>query len=145
MRDIVTCLQAHREHFYHLGLPKNIHRSTFADANNQRDWRIYADFAQLLISRPQRLYQNVPLDDLDLDQAIYALDGSIIELCLSLFPWANFQNSIGAVRLHVLLNLGNNIPQKVELTKTDVHELAVLKQLQIEPGAIYIMDRGYLI
>lgn len=143
LRDIETCLRAVKDKLYHLGICAHVSRSTLAYANEKRDWRIYADFAQALIETARKLYAN---DDfgLELAQTAYALDATIIDLCLSLFPWAKFRKRKGAVKLHTLLDLRGNIPVAVVITHGKVHEVNILDELPLEAGAIYIMDRGYL-
>jgi Transposase DDE domain/Domain of unknown function (DUF4372) len=143
LRDIVTCLNAMTPKLYHMGFRGAIRRSTLADANEQRDWRIYADFAQAMITTARPLYATEALG-VDLDATVYALDATLIELCLSVFPWARFRSTIGAVKLHTLLDLRGAIPTVVHITPGRVHETTLLDTLPIEPGAIYIMDRGYL-
>jgi hypothetical protein len=143
LRDIEACLGAVPERFYHLGFRcPAISRTTLADANETRDWRIYADFAQVLIHEARRLYTGERLA-LDLDQTVYALDATTIDLCLALFPWARFRRRKGAIKLHTLLDLSGNIPTFVHLTPGTVHEVNILDELIPEPGSIYVMDRGY--
>lgn len=143
LRDIETCLRSHRPKLYHAGFRGRIARSTLADANRSRDWRIYADFAQVLIDRARRLYA---ADDfgLTLEQTVYALDSTTIDLCLSLFPWAPFRRRKAAVKLHTLIDLRGNIPTFVHVSSGKRHDVTVLDELPIEAGAFYVMDRGYL-
>ncbi len=143
LRDIECCLRAMRERLYHMGIRGKISRSTLAEANEKRDWRIYSDFAQILIHEARQLYAN---DDfgLELQETVYALDATIIDLCLSVFPWAWFRKAKGAIKLHTLLDLRGNIPSFIAITHAKVHEVNILDQLVPEPGAIYVMDRGYL-
>jgi len=143
LRDIECCLRAMREKLYHMGIRGKISRSTLADANENRDWRIYSDFAQVLIDEARRLYVD---DDfgLDLKETVYALDSSTIDLCLSVFPWARFRKTKAAVKLHTLLDLRGDIPTFIWITDGKVHDVNVLDHLIPEPGAIYIMDRAYL-
>jgi IS4 transposase len=131
------------EKLYHFGIRGKISRSTLADANEKRDWRIYGDFAQVLIHIARRLYAN---DDfgIELDKTVYALDSTTIDLCLSLFPWAKFRHRKGAVKLHTLLDLRGSIPTLILITHGKVHDVRILDNLIIEPGSIYVMDRGYL-
>jgi hypothetical protein len=143
LRDIETCLRALEPRLYHAGFRGKISRSTLADANRTHDWRIYADFAQVLIRRARRLYASEPLA-VDLQQTVYALDSTTIDLCLSLFPWAKFRRRKGAVKLHTLLDLRGNIPCFIHISTGKVHDVNVLDQLPIEPGAFYVMDRGYV-
>jgi hypothetical protein len=143
LRDIQCCLRAMREKLYHMGIRGKVSRSTLADANEVRDWRIYSDFAQILIHEARRLYAE---DDfgLELDETVYALDSSTIDLCLSLFPWARFRKTKAAVKLHTLLDLRGSIPTFIWITDGKVHDINVLDHLVAEPGAIYVMDRAYL-
>lgn len=143
LRDIECCLRVMREKLYHMGIRGRISRSTLADANELRDWRIYSDFAQVLIHEARRLYVD---DDfgLDLKETVYALDSSTIDLCLSVFPWARFRKTKSAVKLHTLLDLRGDIPTFIWITDGKVHDVNVLDHLIPEPGAIYIMDRAYL-
>lgn len=143
LRDIECCLRAFQQKLYHMGIRGKVSKSTLADANEKRDWRIYSDFAQILIHQARQLYAN---DDfgLELQETVYALDATIIDLCLSVFPWAHFRKTKGAIKLHTLLDLRGNIPSFVAITHAKVHEVKVLDELVPEAGAIYIMDRGYL-
>ena len=143
LRDIVTCLQAMTPKLYHMGFRSPIRRSTLADANEHRDWRIYADLAQHLITTARPLYATETLG-LDLDATVYALDATLIDLCLSVFPWARFRHGRAAVKLHTVLDLRGAIPTVIHITPGHVHEVKLLDMLVLEPGAIYIMDRGYL-
>ena len=143
LRDIETCLRALEPKLYHAGFRGKVSRSTLADANRAHDWRIYADFAQVLIRRARKLYAQEPLA-VDLAQTVYALDSTTIDLCLSLFPWAKFRRRKGAVKLHTLLDLRGAIPCFVHVSHGKMHDVNVLDQLPIEPGAFYVMDRGYL-
>ena len=143
LRDIECCLRAVQNKLYHLGIRGKVSRSTLAEANENRDWRIYFNFAQILIHEARRLYAN---DDfgLELTETVYALDSSTIDLCLSLFPWAKFRRSKGAIKLHTLLDLRGNIPTFISITDGKVHDVNILDELIPEPGSIYVMDRGYL-
>jgi hypothetical protein len=143
LRDIETCLRAVESKLYHLGFRGKISRSTLADANRAHDWRIWADFARVLIRRARQLYAKEPLA-VELKQTVYALDASTIDLCLSLFPWARFRRRKGAVKLHTLLDLRGNIPCFVHISNGKMHDVLVLDELPIEPGAFYVMDRGYV-
>ena len=143
LRDIVTCLRSMQDRLYHMGIRGQVSRSTLADANEKRNWRIYADFAQVLIHRARELYVNEAFA-VDLDETVYALDASTIDLCLSLFPWAKFRKQKGAVKLHTLIDLRGNIPVFIHITDGKVHDVNVLDVLISEPGSIYLMDRGYL-
>ena len=143
LRDIECCLRAIGGKLYHIGIRGKVSRSTLADANEGRDWRIYSDFAQILIHEARRLYVD---DDfgLELKETVYALDSSTIDLCLSIFPWARFRKTKAAVKLHTLLDLRGDIPSFIWITDGKVHDVNVLDQLIPEPGAIYVMDRAYL-
>jgi hypothetical protein len=143
LRDIECCLRAFKEKLYHMGIRGKVSRSTIADANEKRDWRIYRDFAQVLIQEARQLYVH---DDfgLQLEETVYALDATIIDLCLSTFPWAHFRKRKGAVKLHTLLDLRGNIPSFIAITHGKVHEINILDNLVPEAGSIYIMDRGYM-
>jgi len=143
LRDIVTCLLANQSKLYGMGFRSPVRRSTLADANEGRDWRIWADLAALLIRRARGLYCH---DDfgVDLDNTVYALDATTIDLCLSLFPWAPFRSTKAAVRLHTLLDLRGNIPAFIQITDGKTHEVKTLDMLAFEAGAFYVMDRGYL-
>lgn len=143
LRDIETCLRFMQPKLYHMGIRALVSRNTLANANNQRDWHIYADFAQVLIHQARGLY----LEDsfgIDLQETVYALDSTTIDLCLSLFPWARFRKSKGAVKLHTLLDLRGPIPSFINITEGKVADVNVLDILIIEAGSFYIMDRGYL-
>ena len=142
LRDIEVSLGAVPERLYHLGLRHPVSRSTLADANEKRNWRIYADFAQVLIAEARRLYAD-DAQVLDLEQTVYALDATTIDLCLALFPWARFRRRKGAVKLHTLLDLNGSIPTVVAITPGNINEVNILDHLLPEPGAIYVMDRGY--
>jgi len=143
LRDIECCLRAMHEKLYHMGIKGKVSRSTLADANENRDWRIYSDFAQVLIHEARGLYVD---DDfgLELEETVYALDSSTIDLCLSVFPWAQFRRTKAAIKLHTLLDLRGDIPTFIWITDGKVHDVNVLDYLIPEPGAIYIMDRAYL-
>jgi len=143
LRDIECCLRAMKGKLYHMGIRGKVSRSTIAYANENRDWRIYCDFAQILIHQARQLYSD---DDfgLHLKETVYALDATIIDLCLSVFPWARFRKTKSGIKLHTLLDLKGNIPSFIAITEAGVHEVNVLDELIPEAGAIYIMDRGYL-
>ena len=143
LRDIESCLRAGRPKLYHMGIRSRVSRSTLADANEQRDWRIHADFAQILITIAKDLYAN---DDfgVELDSTVYALDSTTIDLCLALFPWARFRRTKGAIKLHTLLNLRGSIPEFIHISDGKLHDVNVLDILIAEPGAFYVMDRGYV-
>lgn len=143
LRDIECCLRSMQKKLYHMGIRGKVSRSTLADANESRDWRIYCDFAQVLIQEARQLYAN---DDfgLELKETVYALDASTIDLCLSLFPWARFRRTKAAIKLHTLLDLRGNIPSFISITDGKIHDVNILDELIPEPGSIYLMDRGYL-
>lgn len=143
LRDIETCLRAIHKKLYHAGFRGIVARSTLANANERRDWRIYADFAQILIAHAQRLYADEDLG-IELSRSAYALDSTTIDLCLALFPWARFRRRKGAIKLHTLLDLRGNIPCFVRITHGKTHDVTVLDTVPIEAGAYYVMDRGYL-
>ena len=143
LRDIQACLRATPTRLYHLGIRGKVSRNNLAHANQTRAWQIYADFAQVLIAKARKLYAADSFG-IELDQAVYALDSTTIDLCLALFPWAEFRKRKGAVKLHTLLDLHGNIPSVVIITIGKIHDVNILDQLIIELGAIYIMDRGYL-
>jgi hypothetical protein len=143
LRDIEACLGAQPSKLYHLGIRGKVTRSNLADANESRDWRIYADFAQSLIGIARRLYATEPLA-VDLEETVYALDSTTIDLCLSLFPWAPFRSTKAAIKLHTLLDLRGAIPTFIFISDGKVHDVNVLDVLLPEPGAIYVMDRAYV-
>ena len=143
LRDIEACLRAIPQKLYHMGIQGKVSRSTLADANEKRDWRIYADFAQVLIHTARDLYINDEFG-VELDQTVYALDSTTIALCFSLFPWAKFRKSRSAIKMHTLLDLRGNIPSFIRITEGKVHDVNILDELVPEPGAFYVMDRGYL-
>jgi len=144
LRDIEACLNAQPNKLYHMGIKGHETRTNLAHANRRRDWRIYAELAQLLIARARKLYQDDPEFLIDLDQTVYALDSTTIDLCLSLFPWAKFRKNKGAVKLHTLLDIQGAIPVFIEITSGLVHDVNILDVLIPEPGSFYVMDRGYL-
>jgi Domain of unknown function (DUF4372)/Transposase DDE domain len=143
LRDIETCLRAIRSKLYHLGIRGKVSRSTLADANERRDWRIYSDFAHALIRHARQLYAADSFG-VDLEHTAYALDSTTIDLCLSLFPWAEFRRNKGAIKLHTLLDLRGNIPCFVLISDGKTSDVTVLDKLVIEPGAFYVKDRGYI-
>ena len=143
LRDIEACLRVAETKLYHMGFRGQVSRNTLANANQVRDWRIYADFAQVLIHIARSLYANEDFG-LELDQTVYALDSTTIDLCLALFPWAKFRKRKGAVKLHTLLDLRGSIPTVIFITHGKVHDIQILDHLRKEPGAIYLMDRGYV-
>ncbi|MGH6803490.1 MAG: IS4 family transposase [Methyloceanibacter sp.] len=143
LRDIEVCLAAHQSKLYHSGFRGPVKRSTLADASEERDWRIYADFAQSLISIARPLYADEDLG-LDLEATVYALDATTIDLCLALFPWARFRRAKGAVKLHTMIDLHGSIPVFIHITDGKVHDVNALDLLLPEPGSYIVMDRGYL-
>ena len=143
LRDIEVCLRSIRSKLYHMGIRSTIARNTLANANRNRDWRIYADIAQILINIARRLYQNEEFG-IELKETVYALDSTTIDLCLSLFPWARFRKYKGAVKMHTLLDLRGNIPSMIWITDGKVHDVNILDKLIPEPGSFYIMDRAYI-
>ena len=143
LRDIQVCLRGAKQKLYHMGIRGKVSRNTLAHANQVRDWRIYADFAQILIAKARTLYANEDFG-IELEHAVYAFDATTIDLCLSLFPWAKFRQRKGAIKLHTLLDLRGSIPTMVFVTHGKVHEVNLLDELTLEPGAIYIFDRGYV-
>ena len=143
LRDIEACLSAQTAKLYHMGLREPVRRSTLADANEFRDWRIYAEFAQRLIAQARRLYATESFG-LDLTNTVYALDSTTIDLCLSVFPWAHFRSTKSAVKMHTLIDLRGNIPSFIYISDGKLHDVHALDMLIPEPGAIYVMDRGYI-
>ncbi len=144
LRDIEACLNAQPNKLYRMGIKGNVSISNLSRANERRDWRIYADFAQVLISKARVLYEEDPDFSLDLKNTVYALDSTTIDLCLSLFPWAKFRKHKAAIKLHTLLDLRGSIPSFIEITTGLIHDVNILDVLIPEPGSYYIMDRGYL-
>ena len=143
LRDIEACLRSLGGKLYHMGFHGRVARSTLADANDAHDWRIYADFAQVLIGIARPLYASDPIG-VELDQSLYALDSTTIDLCLSLFPWAKFRKHKAAIKMHTLLDLHGNIPTFISITDGKVHDVNILDEILPEAGAIYVMDRGYI-
>ena len=143
LRDIEVCLAAREAKLYHMGFREPVRRSTLADANERRDWRIYAEFAQRLIAQARKLYANEDLG-LDLANTVYALDSTTIDLCLSVFPWADFRSTKAAVKMHTLLDLRGNIPSFIHVSNGKMHDVHALDLLTPEAGAIYVMDRAYV-
>jgi hypothetical protein len=145
LRDTVTCLRALEPHLYHAGIRGQVSRSTLADANESRDWRIYADLAMGLIQHARTLYRNQPLElGIDLQQPAYAFDSTTIDLCLKLFPWAQFRRHKSAVKLHTLIDLRGSIPCFIHISSGKMADVRALDHLPIEPGSFYVMDRGYI-
>jgi len=143
LRDIEACLRSVGGKLYHMGLRGKVSRTTLADANESHDWRIFADFAQILIGIARPLHLHDPIG-VDLDQSLYALDSTTIDLCLSLFPWAKFRKHKAAVKMHTLLDLHGNIPTFIRVTSGAVHDVNLLDEIMPEAGAFYVMDRGYI-
>jgi hypothetical protein len=143
LRDLESALGARTGLLYQMGFRSPVLRSTLADANERRDWRIYADWAQTLIQRARRLYAKDSLG-IELDQTVYALDSTVIDLCLNLFPWAHFRSTKAAIKLHTLLDLRGSIPTFLSLTEGSVHDVNILDLIPLEPGAVYVMDKGYV-
>ena len=143
IRDIISCLNAHKRKVYHLGLKKIVVHSSLTRANENRDWRIWADFAQYLIKTARPLYLEDNDFTLDLDNTVYALDSSTIDLCLNVFKWAKFRKKKAAVKIHTMIDLRGNIPVFLEITDGKVHDVNILDQIDFEPGAFYIIDKGY--
>lgn len=143
LRDIETCLRAMQNKLYHIGIRSKISRSTLAAANQNRDWRIYADFAYILIDQAKEFYRDDKFFK-ELDETVYALDSTTIDLCLSLFPWAKFRKTKGAIKIHTLLDLQNNIPSFISITDGSVHDVNILDDLITEIGAFYVLDKGYI-
>jgi len=143
LRDIEACLNAQPAKLYPMGFRSPVRRSTLAEANESRDWRIYADLAQRLAVQARKLYAKQSLG-VDLDAAAYALDSTTIDLCMSLFPWAHFRSTKSAVKMHTLLDLRGAIPVFIRVTTGDMHDVNILDQIVFQPGAYYVMDRGYL-
>ena len=143
LRDIEACLRSRKEKLYHLGIRGRVSRSTLAEANEKRDWRMYADFCQILISQARSLYTDEDFG-VELKETAYALDSTTIDLCLSIFPWASFRKHKAAVKMHTLLDLRGSIPSFIEITEGTLHDVNILDIMVPEPGSFYIMDRGYL-
>jgi len=143
LRDIISCLNAMRPKLYHMGIRSTISRNNLSNANNVRDWRIFADFAYILIDRAKKLYVDQPLD-IDLDATVYALDSTTIDLCLTMFPWATFRSTKSAVKVHTLMNLQGSIPEFILVSTGKTHDVHILDHLAFQPGAFYVMDRAYL-
>lgn len=144
LRDIEACLKAQPQKLYHMGILGNPIRGNISNANQKRDWRIYAEFAQILISEARKFYQEEQPFSVDLDNTVYALDSSTIDLCLSLFPWAKFRKTKGAVKIHTLIDVKGSIPSCIFITDGSVHDVNILDELVYEPGAYYMMDRAYI-
>jgi len=142
LRDIESCLRSLKNKLYHMGIRGNISRSTLAYANEKRDWRIYADFAQMLIHEAKKLYINEKFG-VDIDETVYAFDSTTIDLCLSMFPWAKFRKQKGAIKMHTLLNLRGSIPEFIRITDGTIHDVNILDELFPVPGSFYVLDRGY--
>ena len=144
LSDTITCLAANKEKLYHLGIGRVITKSTLSKANENRDWHIYADFATLLIAQAKTLYANDNLLEVPLKQNVFAVDATVVDLCLSVFPWATFRKTKAAIKVHTQLNLKNSIPELVIITAASVHEVKILDIINFEPGSFYVFDRGYI-
>jgi len=144
LRDLIACLSARSDALYHMGIRTPPTRNNLANANARRDWRIYADFAMVLIQKIRQAYGRTPIPGLDLDEVVYALDSTTIDLCLTLFPWARFRRSKAAIKLHTLLDLHCQVPVFIHISDGKLHDVNILDDLLIEPGAYYVMDRGYV-
>jgi IS4 transposase len=143
LREIETCLNSHREKLYHIGFRGDVSKTTLADANERRDWRIFQDFGLVLIGIAQRLYQDEPLA-IELKQPLFAFDSTTIDLCLSLFPWAEFRKTKAAVKMHTLIDLRGSIPSFVAITTGKVNDVRMLDKMPVQENAVYTMDRGYI-
>jgi len=143
LRDIEACLRAQKNKLYHMGIRSSVSRNNLANANKVRDWHIYADLAHSLIQTARKLYANDSFA-LELENTVYALDATTIDLCLSMFPWANFRQTKGAIKLHTLLDRRGNMPTVIHISDGKLHEVNTLDILPLEAGAFYVMDRGYL-
>lgn len=143
LRDIEACLLTMKNRLYHMGIRGHVSRCNLANANETRDWRIYADFAQLLITEARRIYHGEDIG-LKLKETVFAFDSTTIDLCLSLFPWAKFRQRKGAIKLHTLLDLRGSIPSFIYITDGKTHDVRILDDLPLEPGAFYVLDRAYL-
>ena len=143
LRDVETCLRSRQDQLYHFGIRGEVSRSVLADANRERDWRTYHDLGQLLIRRARALYANEPIG-LELNETVYALDSTTIDLCLNLFPWARFRRAQAAIKLHTLLDFRGSIPTFISISQGKQADVRVLDELLLEPGAFYVMDRGYV-
>ena len=143
LRDIEVCLRAQRSKLYHCGFKSPVRRSTLSDANERRDWRIYADFARTLIDIARPLYADTDLG-LDLEATVYALDATTIDLCLSVFPWASYKRAKGAIKLHTLMEVHSSIPVFIDITHAKVHDIHLLDVIVPEPGSFLVMDRAYI-
>jgi hypothetical protein len=143
LRDIETCLRAMQPKLYHMGIKSKVSRSTLSEANEKRDWRIYADFAQILITEARELYRQEEFQK-ELEETVYALDATTIDLCLSLFPWAKFRRHKGGIKLHTLLDVQTSVPTFIYITPARVHEVNILDIIAPEAGSFYVMDRGYI-
>lgn len=144
LSDTILCLAANKEKLYHLGIGRSISKSTLSKANENRNWRIYFDFALLLIAQAKKLYADENLLDVPLKQNVFAVDATVVDLCLSIFPWATFRKTKAALKIHTQLNLKNSIPELVVITAASVHELNFLDVIHFEPDSFYIFDRGYI-
>jgi hypothetical protein len=144
LSDTILCLSANKKKLYHLGIGRSISKSTLSKANENRNWRIYADFARVLIQQAQQLYGDDSLLEVPIKQNVFAVDATIVDLCLSIFPWATFRTTKAAIKIHTQLNLKNSIPELVIVTPASVHEVNILDMIPFEAGSFYIVDRGYI-
>ena len=144
LSDTIMCLAANKEKLYHLGIGRAINKSTLSRANENRDWRIYSDFAMLLIAQAKALYENESALEVDVKENVFAIDATVIDLCLSIFPWATFRKTKAAIKVHAQLNLKNSIPELIIITAASVHDVNILDIINFEPGSFYVFDRGYI-
>ncbi len=144
LSDTIMCLSANKEKLYHLGVGRSIAKSTLSKANENRDWHIYSDFAMLLIAQAKKLYASDNFIEVDVKHNVFAMDASVVDLCLRVFPWATFRSTKGALKIHAQLNLKNNIPEIVIITAAIVSDLAALEHFHFEKDSIYVFDRGYI-
>jgi hypothetical protein len=144
LSDTIMCLTANKEKLYHLGIGRAINKSTLSRANENRDWRIYSDFAMLLIAQAKTLYENQNALEIEIKENVFAVDATVIDLCLSIFPWATFRKTKAAIKVHTQLNLKNSIPELIIITAASVHEVNILDLITFEPGSYYVFDRGYI-
>jgi hypothetical protein len=144
LSDTITCLAANKEKLYHLGIGQSINKSTLSRANENRNWRIYSDFAMLLIAQAKTLYANDSFLEVALKQNVFAVDATVVDLCLSIFPWATFRKTKAAIKIHTQLNLKNSIPELIIITAASVHEIHILDIIHFEPDSFYVFDRGYI-
>ncbi len=144
LSDTILCLAANKEKLYHMGIGRSISKSTLSKANENRDWRIYSDFALLLIAQAKKLYADKSFLEIPINHNVFAVDATVVDLCLSIFPWATFRKTKAAIKIHAQLNLHNNIPELVLITAASVHETKFLDLMRFEPDSFYVFDRGYI-